>query len=1013
MKRLSLAAALLALPLSVCLADEASYVPAGDRIMTRWAAEVGPATSHQEYPRIQMVRREWKNLNGLWEYAVCDGAEPQMPSAQGNILVPFCLESALGGVGGSLQPDQALWYRRCFSIPASWDGSRVLLHFDAVDYECTVFIDGTPVGSHKGGYTAFDFDVTQYLRAGAQAELKLKVTDPSDTRRIPRGKQHLHPSGIWYTPVSGIWQTVWLEAVSAKAYIKDYNVVSDIANGTLTVSVDCVDAAPGDEVKVDVLRPKIGYNPEKPGWALFRKGHARVGVGEDAVVKLRRPRLWTPDSPYLYGLRISLLRDGKVVDRVQGYTAMRSIGTCPDENGTPRLSMNGDILFQFGPLDQGWWPDGLYTAPTDEALAFDVQATKDLGMNMIRKHIKVEPARWYYHCDRLGMIVWQDMPCIENYSQRDVWGQGIDRWGAGRDEDITPEEKDNYYKEWGEVVAQLKKFPCIGVWVPFNEAWGQFDTQAVVDFTTAQDPTRLVNASSGGNWIKGAGDIVDSHHYSAPRMRILDSTKVNVLGEYGGIGYPVSGHLWQENKNWGYVQFSSTEEVTDRYTSYLSDLERLKKYEGCAAAVYTQTTDVEIEVNGFYTYDREVLKMNKERVREGNRAVIDAPCTGDIRPVSAVDFAPGYDKAGKVDGRKADLFTIENGSLTMQVTPFGARVISLYTPDRNGVRDDIVVGYDRLDRYVNNSGERFFGAIVGRVANRIGGARFTLDGKRFRLSANDGANTLHGGLKGVDMMVWNVLERTDSSILLGCKLPDGQDGFPGNLQIRMAYTLLPDDALEMSYYAETDAPTVVNLSNHAFFNLKGKSGGTILDHFLQINADAITPVDSHLIPTGEFMNVEGTPFDFREPRRIGERIAEDNEQLRRGGGYDHNWCLRSPKLYYEETSGQFQTEQGYCHLPLVATLSEETTGRSISIYSDQAGLQFYSGNFFDGSYPGKLGGEICGARPDAANNIGYREALALETQMYPDSPNHSIFPSIVLRPGETYGQKTIYKFSAK
>ena len=343
------------------------------------------------------------------------------------------------------------------------------------------------------------------------------------------------------------------------------------------------------------------------------------------INRIAEPKLWSVDSPYLYGLKISLLRDGKVIDSVQGYTALRKISEKADEAGVKRLALNDEILFQFGPLDQGWWPDGLYTAPTAEAMAFDIEKTKELGFNMIRKHIKVEPSRWFYDCDRLGMLVWQDMPNVGCHRTVDEWAQGKDCYGAGIDYwAITDAIKANYYKEWTEIINQVKKFQCIVVWVPFNEAWGQFDTKAVADYTKALDPTRPVNAASGGNWIEGAGDLLDSHYYPHPQMRILDDRMVNVLGEYGGIGYPVEGHLWETERNWGYIQFEDTDAVTDMYVSYAEQLIGIKQNSKCAAAVYTQTTDVEIEVNGFYTYDRKVLKMNPERVREANRKVIEA-----------------------------------------------------------------------------------------------------------------------------------------------------------------------------------------------------------------------------------------------------------------------------------------------------------------------------------------------------------------------------------------------------
>ena len=976
MKKLFLTLATLACAYALSMA----YEPAGSRIKTRWASEVTPQNVHQEYPRPQMVREAWTNLNGLWDYAITDSAAVSMPQADGQILVPFCVESSLSGVGRTVEPGQALWYRTDVTVPSDWNGRRVLLNFGAVDWKCELSVNGEAVLTHTGGYTAFSADITPYLKDG-KAELVLKVTDPTDNDAVsvPHGKQCRNPHSIWYTPVTGIWQTVWMEAVSDKAYIADYNVVTDIKEGTVTVTPVVEGAMEGDQVKVEILRPRIGYSAEKPGWSLFRKGKAVVDAGSDAIVKIRKPRLWTPDTPYLYGVKIRLIRDGKVIDKVQAYTAMRAVTEQKDAAGAKRLALNGDILFQFGPLDQGWWPDGLYTAPTDEALRFDIVKTKELGFNMIRKHIKVEPARWYYYCDREGIMVWQDMPSIGAYKDRTDWGQGADEYGAGRDYyALTDFAARNYYKEWGEILAQQKKFQSIVMWVPFNEAWGQFDTKAAVDFTKAQDPTRPVNAASGGNWIKGAGEILDSHHYPYPRMRLLDPEMVNVLGEYGGIGMPLEGHTWADEKSWGYVQYKDASEVTDCYVDYAKMLENLVVSESCAAAVYTQTTDVEIEVNGFYTYDREVLKMDPARVREANLKVINALGSNRIPVISTLGFH------GNAFGKKVDLFTLQNGDITAQVTNFGARLISVYTKDKNGVYDDVIVGYDDLARFVDNPGERFLGATVGPVCNRIGKAQMTVDGKKYNLSKNDGENILHGGFKGVDMVVWKVVKYDSKSITLNYVAPDGQDGFPGNLDITLTYALTEDNAVDITYSATTDAVTPVNLSNHAFFNLKGQQGGTILDHMLTISASAITPVDETLIPTGEFMPVEGTPFDFLEAHAIGERIAEDNQQLKYGNGYDHNWVL-------DGYDGSFRK---------VCELSEPQSGRVLEILTDQPGLQFYAGNFFDGSY--------CGKNPEKP--IGYREALAIESQKFPDSVNHPEFTDTILKPGETYTQHTQYRF---
>ena len=597
------------------------WAPAGDRIKTKWAEEVSPTNAHPEYPRPQMVRSEWQSLNGLWDYAITPKSEPRPVKFDGKILVPFAVESSLSGVGRKVTPDDALWYKTTFTVPSAWKGKRLMLNFDAVDWKTVVYVNDIQIGSHTGGYTHFSFDVTPYLKSGANS-LVLKVEDATDNDFQPRGKQVSKPSGIWYTAVSGIWQSVWMEPV-APAHVTDYNVVSSIKEKAINVTVDAEGVQEGDVIKVFLLNGGIGYSTEtanaaKPAtdglYAVLASG--MTVPGGTVTFNVRDPKLWSPDSPYLYGLDIQILRNGKVIDRVASYTAMREVGAYRKNGNTKLMGLNGEGLFQLGPLDQGWWPDGLYTAPTDEALKFDIQKTKDFGFNMIRKHIKVEPDRWFYYCDQIGIIVWQDMP---SFGVSKKWGMYY--YGEGEDFPATPEAKANYYKEWTEIINQVKKFQCIAVWVPFNEAWSQFDTKDVVAYTKKLDPTRLVNQSSGGNWEEGVGDILDNHHYPYPAFRMWDKNMINVLGEYGGIGLPVEGHLWQADKNWGYVQYKNGDEVLAEYASFAEQLKQLIK-QGCSAAVYTQTTDVEIEINGLMTYDRKVIKMDEKKLRAVNEGII-------------------------------------------------------------------------------------------------------------------------------------------------------------------------------------------------------------------------------------------------------------------------------------------------------------------------------------------------------------------------------------------------------
>ena len=599
------------------------WAPAGDRIRTKWADEVSPANVHKEYPRPQMVRQDWKSLNGLWEYSITGRADSKPKAFEGSILVPFAVESSLSGVGRKLKADEVLWYRTSFKVPGNWKGKRLMLNFEAVDWRADVFVNDVLVGTHTDGYTHFSFDVTPYVNGGTNT-LVLKVQDGTDNDLQPRGKQVSNPKGIWYTAVSGIWQSVWMEPV-AKSHITDYNVVSDIKDGTIDVTVSTEGVQEGDVVKVFLKDGGVGYSTESAQAAAVAKdglyavlASGMTVPGGTVTLNVPNPKLWSPDLPYLYGLEIQILRGGKIIDRVAAYTAFREVGAYIKNSNTKLLGLNGQAIFQFGPLDQGWWPDGLYTAPTDEALEFDVRKTKDFGFNMIRKHVKVEPSRWYYHCDRLGMIVWQDMPSFSG-NHKNVWGMYY--YGEGTDFPATEAAKANYYKEWGEILAQLKKFQCIAVWVPFNEAWSQFDTKDVVVFTYSCDPTRLVNQSSGGNWEEGVGDILDNHHYPWPAMRMWDKRMINVLGEYGGIGFPVEGHLWQTDRNWGYVQYKSGEDVLKEYEEFAGNLMLIIR-QGCSAAVYTQTTDVEGEVNGLMTYDREIIKMDEARLREINLKVI-------------------------------------------------------------------------------------------------------------------------------------------------------------------------------------------------------------------------------------------------------------------------------------------------------------------------------------------------------------------------------------------------------
>ncbi len=552
-----------------------------------------------------MERSDWKNLNGLWQYAIVPAGENNPKKWDGEILVPFAVESSLSGVGKTVGADQALWYERSFTVPSSWKGKDVMLNFGAVDWQCDVWVNDVKVGAHKGGFTPFSINVTQALAAKGDNVLKVRVWDPTDRGYQPRGKQVERPEGIWYTPVTGIWQTVWLEPV-AKSHITGLRIQSDIDANTLTVGGEASHTG-----GVLLVEAKVFDNGREVGSGKSINGESVVIAMPDGA------KLWSPDSPNLYDLEVTLYDNGKAVDKVKSYAAMRKFSTKRDADGIVRLQLNNKDLFQFGPLDQGWWPDGLYTAPSYEAMVYDVDKTKDWGFNMIRKHIKVEPATWYTYCDRKGIIVWQDMPSGDNGPE---WQNR--RYFDGIEKQRSPESEATYRREWKEIMDCLYNYPCISTWIPFNEAWGQFKTPEITAWTKAYDPSRLVNPASGGNFYT-CGDILDLHNYPGPEMYLYDGQRANVLGEYGGIGMVVDGHIWTPDRNWGYIQFKSPGEVTDKYVEYANELARLAKA-GFTGAVYTQTTDVEMEVNGLMTYDRKVIKVDEDRVARANRAVCES-----------------------------------------------------------------------------------------------------------------------------------------------------------------------------------------------------------------------------------------------------------------------------------------------------------------------------------------------------------------------------------------------------
>jgi hypothetical protein len=589
----------LLLALLICLGFDAAAVaewqPAKAPLMTRWAKDVKPDRPHPEYPRPQMVRKAWLNLNGLWELAFAkqDEAPPIGKKLPEQILVPFPVESALSGV---MKRAARLWYRRTFVVPKAWAGQHVLLHFGAVDWEATVWLNGKKLGSHRGGYDGFGFDVTEFLKEEGDQELIVGVWDPTDAGTQPRGKQVNRPRNIWYTPTTGIWQTVWLEPVPA-VHITGLKIVPDLDAGRVRVTVRAKGAGRRGSVRV-VVRDGKRMVAERTG-----------PPGKPLALPVPRAKHWSPDHPFLYDLDVELHRAGKRVDTVQSYFGMRKISLGKDPKGITRLLLNNRFVFQAGPLDQGFWPDGLYTAPTDAALKYDIEITKKLGFNMTRKHVKVEPARWYYWCDKLGLLVWQDMP------------SGDKEIGPGKGEiKRSPESARQYDRELRRLIDGRFNHPCIVMWVVFNEGWGQFDTARVTRWTKRHDPSRLVDCASGWNDM-GVGDVHDFHAYPAPKSPKPEPERAAVLGEFGGLGLGVDGHAWG-SKTWGYLGTRDSADLTRKYQRLMSRAWALKDNPGLSAAVYTQITDVETEGNGLLTYDRAVIKVDLDKVRAVNRGEV-------------------------------------------------------------------------------------------------------------------------------------------------------------------------------------------------------------------------------------------------------------------------------------------------------------------------------------------------------------------------------------------------------
>lgn len=582
----------------VCIAQKMSYTAPEFKLTTEWTSDVNPDNPHPEYPRPSMVRSEWKSLNGRWHFAKNDTANGLPEIFEREILVPYPVESALSGINQPVTSQELMWYRRTFFIPESWSGRFIQLHFGASDWETTVYINGTEIGKHRGGYDPFSFDISSYLDEKGVQEIIVSVWDPTDDYHQPRGKQKLNPKGIWYTPVSGIWQSVWIEPVNLSS-IESLKCTPDIDNSTLKVNVALFNALPTDSIQASVT-----FNGSPQTKTTFQ-------YDQTAEIVLSNQKLWSPDNPNLYDLKLILIRKRKIIDEVNSYFGMRKISVDEDKEGIKRLFLNNKPIFQFGLLDQGWWPDGLYTAPTDEALKSDIERTKKMGFNLIRKHVKVEPQRWYTHCDQLGMIVWQDMP---NSDKNAEWKgpSGID--GVEIQREFISEAQ--YKIEFEAIINSFYNHPSIVKWIPFNEGWGQFKTPEIYNWVVTLDSSRLIGGPSGGNFFP-VGDTRDYHKYPGPEMPPEDPDRVLILGEFGGLGLALDGHLWQKDKNWGYINIQNQKELVKSYVGLVDKLKPMLK-DGLSGAIYTQTTDVEGEVNGVMTYDRRVIKLKSNKIKKAH-----------------------------------------------------------------------------------------------------------------------------------------------------------------------------------------------------------------------------------------------------------------------------------------------------------------------------------------------------------------------------------------------------------
>lgn len=577
------------------------------RIRTKFYNSVNPLAPLQEYPRPQLVRQAWLNLNGIYSYAVTQKDSPRPLAFDGEICVPFAIESALSGVEKRVGEEKELWYKKCFCVPDDWTGKRIILHFGAVDWLCHIYINEIEVGSHWGGYNSFCFDITDFLIEG-ENELTVRVWDPTDKGHQQRGKQACETHGFWYTSTTGIWQTVWLEPVNAD-YIENIKLTPDIDKGVIAIKT--ITKATDFTIKARV--------------SLRGNTVAEKLLTADDLIEIENAELWSPESPTLYDIDIELIKDNACCDKISSYFGMRKYSIEKDEKGLPRLFLNGKPYFQRGLLDQGYWSDGGMTPPSDEAMIYDIQTMKELGFNMLRKHIKTEPARWYYHCDRLGMLVWQDMISGGDYVKTFYAGV-LPNLGITRLSDKNYKRFNRDKAEWREefkielfeMIDELYNCVSLCCWVPFNESWGQFDAKEIGCEIKKYDPSRFVDHASG--WYdQGGPDFISMHKYILPvRLPRLDGERPFVLSEYGGYSMIAEKHCWDEKKSFGYMMYKSQKTLTDAFVKLHEKQIIPLISKGLSATVYTQVTDVEWEVNGMLTYDRKLIKLDAEAVKAVN-----------------------------------------------------------------------------------------------------------------------------------------------------------------------------------------------------------------------------------------------------------------------------------------------------------------------------------------------------------------------------------------------------------